>query len=211
MATDAKDTVRALLERHGETYAERAGVTVRDQPAALFQLLVMSMLMSARISSGIAVDAANALWDAGWTTPDKMAASTWRQRTDVLNRAGYARYDERTSRMLGEVVELLQERYHGDLRKMRQKADGDLERMRELLTEFKGIGDVGADIFLREVQVAWPEVHPFVDGRVERLAGKLDLPKQADKLAGLVGRDDFPRMLDALVQADHQDDIEALR
>lgn len=35
---------------------------------------------------------------------------------------------------------------------MREDAGGDPKRIRELLTEFKGMGPVGADIFLREVQ-----------------------------------------------------------
>lgn len=51
-----------------------------------------------------------------------MAEATWRQRTDVLNRAGYARYDESTSRMLGDTAQLLLDRYRGDLRKLREEA-----------------------------------------------------------------------------------------
>jgi hypothetical protein len=33
----------------------------------------------------------------------------------------------------------------------------------KLLKEFKGIGDVGANIFCREAQIAWDELYPFAD------------------------------------------------
>lgn len=66
--------------------------------------------MSARIRSGIAVDATLALADHGWTTPAKLALASWAERAKVLNQSGYARYDERTSTMLAETAELLIDR-----------------------------------------------------------------------------------------------------
>jgi hypothetical protein len=51
------------------------------------------------------------------------------------------------------------------------------------LKEFKGLGDVGVDIFFREVQVAWQELRPFADRRTLDAAGRLGLPKDAGKLA----------------------------
>ena len=72
-----------LLERHGRTFSKELGVRLeRGTPAPLFQLLVASLLYSARIGSSIGTAAAQALFDAGWTTPRKMAASTWAQRHD---------------------------------------------------------------------------------------------------------------------------------
>ena len=61
----------------------------------------------------------------GWTTARKMAASTWEERTRVLNHAGYARYDEKTSRRLAETSNLLLKCYNGDLRKLREAAERD--------------------------------------------------------------------------------------
>lgn len=79
---------------------------------------------------------------------------------DALGRGGYRRYDERTSTMLGEAAGQLLDRLGGDLRKLCDEAGGNPKRIRELLTEFKGMGPVGADIFLREVQAVWPDVAP---------------------------------------------------
>jgi hypothetical protein len=46
------------------------------------------------------------------------------------------------------------DRYDGDLRKLRAQADDDADALRRLVTECKGVGDVGADIFFREVYPA---------------------------------------------------------
>lgn len=185
--------VDALLDRHGTTFAAEAGIDVANTPAPLFQLLCLSILVSARIRARAAMKAARALFENGWTTVDEMAESTWAQRTKVLNEAGYARYDESTSR--------------GDIRRLRDEADRDPDAERVLLRECKGIGDVGVDVFFREVRAAWAEIHPFVDERARRSAGRLDLPDDAHRLAALTsGPDQMVRLVAALVRTDLTDD-----
>ena len=175
-STTQTERARELLRQFPRSWAEEAGIDLRKgTPAALFQWLVFSLLASARIRKEIARDAARALFAAGWKTPEKMRASTWRQRTDTLNAAGYARYDESTSRYLADAVEHVLAEYGGDLRELRRHSDGDLEEMRRRLTAFKGIGNTGADIFLRGVQLTWDEVYPFVDARTATAAQKQGL------------------------------------
>jgi endonuclease III len=206
---DRKSVVRALLDRHGHTFADELGIRVeRNTPSELFRLLCAALLLSARIRQELAVQAARALRERGWTTARKMAAATWAERVRTLNRAGYARYDERTSRMLGDTSELLLERYRGDLRRLRDEAAHDPGRERELLKGLKGIGDVGADIFLREVQVAWQEVFPFADERALQAARPLGLPQESRALGRLVSRRDFPRLVAALLRVRLARDIE---
>jgi endonuclease III len=210
----ADTVIKELLNRHGRTYADELGIDVTaDTPSPLFRLLCFALLTSARISTDIAVAAAKALADEGLTTVDKMAGSTWRQRTDILNASGYARYDESTSRMLGETADLLADRYGGDLRKLRAQANGDVAKLRRLLTECKGIGDTGANIFLREVQAVWDEVYPFADDRTLKTARRLGLKGDAEALASEVSKRDFPRLVAALVRAGlaGDDEIEAIR
>ena len=196
------DIVAALMERHGRTFSDELGIDLeKGTPSALFRWLCASLLFCARIGSGIALAAARALTENGWTTARKMADATWEERTRVLNRAGYARYDEKTSRMLADTSELLLEKYAGDLRKLRDAAERDPERERTLLMEFKGIGKVGAEIFLREVQTVWTELRPFADEAALKSAESLRLPTDADSLSRLVPRKDFPRLLAALVRS----------
>ena len=41
-----QEIARALIQRHGRTYAEEAGVRLKNTPASLYQLLVQSALLS---------------------------------------------------------------------------------------------------------------------------------------------------------------------
>jgi len=190
-------TVQTLLDRHGTTFAEDAGITLADKPSPLWRLLVLSLLLSARISSQIAVASARELSKAGYRTPQRMRDATWQQRVDALGRGGYRRYDERTSTMLGDVAATVLEEYGGDLRRMHEQADD----VHKAVQQFKGIGPTGATIFCREVQGVWPDVAPFVDEIAARGAERLGLPRSADRLAELVGRDYFPRLVAGLVRA----------
>jgi hypothetical protein len=163
-----QDTVKALLDRHGRTFAEELGIDVeKNTPSPLFRLLCAAVLMSARISTELSTEAARSLARHGWRTPQKLAASTWEQRVKALN---------------------------------------------EALKAFKGLGDVGVDIFFREVQVAWDELRPFADQRALDAAQRLKLPKDPEKLADLAGGPQrFARLVAALVRVDLDDDYDAVR
>src|SRR5258706_6301997 len=167
MATlDYERTVTALLDRQGSSFAEEAGIPLADKPAPLYQLLVLATLLSARISANVAVAAARELFQAGYRTPQRMIEASWQDRVDALARGRYRRYEERTATMLGDAVQFCQDRWHGDLRRVHREADGDVDRLRGLLTEFAGVGPTGADIFLREVQAGWPGIAPVSDAQV---------------------------------------------
>ncbi|MGW9117164.1 endonuclease [Streptomyces sp. NPDC055663] len=181
----ARDTVDALLARCGTTYAAEAGIRLRNTPQPLYQLLVLSDLLSARIRASVAVSAARALFAHGMRSPRRMAGATWQQRVDALGEGGYRRYDERTATQLGEGAQLLLADYGGDLRRLREEADGDLDALRAGLRRTPGIGPAGADIFVREVQAVWPEVAPFVDGKALQGAERLGLPASPAKLVKL--------------------------
>lgn len=203
MEISAEHIVRLLLERYGQLFSEALGIELKQgSPSVLFQWLCASLLFSARIRAQAAEQAAKALFREGWTTAAKMAEASWEERTLVLNRSGYARYDGITSRMLGDTARLLLERYQGDLGKLREAAARQPRLERRLLKEFKGIGDVGADIFFREVQAVWEELYPFADRRALHAATALGLGSDARTLAGLVDRETFPRLVAALVRAD---------
>ncbi|MGW6060502.1 endonuclease [Streptomyces sp. NPDC055189] len=192
--------VRALLETHGHTYAEEAGIRLRDTPQPLYQLLVLSDLLSARIRSAIAVAAARELFDAGLRNPRHMARASWQTRVDALGRGGYRRYDERTSTQLGEGAELIQRDYGGDLRRLRDEADGNEAALRRSLRKVPGLGPVGADIFLREVQRVWPQVEPCFGDKAMQGARRLGLPEDPKKLARLAGDADPAALAAALIR-----------
>lgn len=197
-----RDIARALVERHGTTFAEAAGIRLKDKPMPLFQLLVASLLLSARISADIATAAARELFEAGYSTPERMASATWQQRVDALGRGHYRRYDERTSTMLGELAESVQDRYAGDLRRMRDEED-----LESALTSFKGIGPTGAAIFCREAQGVWPSLVPYVDELAAKGAERVGLPTDPKRLTGLVPEGDLVRLVAACVRAARSKDV----
>jgi hypothetical protein len=205
--TGHKDVVRALVGSHGRTFAEEAGITLRDTPQPLYRLLVLALLLSARIRGSVAVATARELYAAGLRDPRRMAGADWQQRVDALGRGGYRRYDERTATQLGDGAELLTERWGGDLRRMRKEADGDTGRLRDLLQEVPGLGPAGADIFLREVQQVWPEVAPYLDRKALDGAARLGLPKDPDRLVRLAGDTQPAVLAAALVRAALDKDV----
>ncbi len=199
--TDARDIARNVLDEHGMTYCEELGIHIASNtPSALFKTLVFALLASARISHSSALRATRALFDAGWTTARRMYETSWQERVTVLNRNGYARYDESTSRYLAYDCELIMDKYGGDLRRLRETASRDVEEERRLLIEFKGIGEVGVSIFFREAQVAWQELYPFADKFAIEQAKKMNLGTSARDLARLVEPDEFPRLVAGIVR-----------
>ncbi|MDX3432796.1 MULTISPECIES: endonuclease [unclassified Streptomyces] len=191
----------ALLERHGTTYAAEAGIRLRDTPQPLYQLLVLSLLLSARIRADIAVASARALFSHRLRTPRRMADATWQERVDALGEGGYRRYDERTATQLGDGALLLLDTYGGDLRRLRREADGEMDTLRAGLRRFPGIGPAGADIFLREVQTVWPEASPYLDAKALQGAERLGLPATPDKLVRLAKGEDPAVLAAALVRS----------
>ncbi|MGW3189960.1 endonuclease [Streptomyces ardesiacus] len=201
MSRDQRRTVRELVDAHGQTYAEEAGIRLKDTPQPLYRLLVLAHLLSARISASIAVAAARSLSEAGLRDPRRMAGAGWQKRVDALGRGGYRRYDERTATQLGEAADLLTERWGGDLRRLRDEADGDVSEIRRLLQEFPGVGPTGADIFLREAQRVWPQAAPYLDRKALQGAERLGLPGNPDRLLALAGETEPAVLAAALVRA----------
>jgi endonuclease III len=197
----ARRKADALLATHGETYAQEAGIKLRDTPQPLYQLLVLAHLLSARIRASVARDAARALFDDGMRDPKHMADATWQQRVDALGKGHYRRYDERTATQLGDGAELLLERYGGDLRELRDQAGGDVEECKRLLRELPGVGPAGADIFLREAQGVWPEAAPYFDAKALQGAERLGLPESPREVARLVKEKDYPSFAAGLVRS----------
>jgi len=187
-----------LLQQHGTTFAEEAGIVIRDEPAPLWQLLVLTLLLSTRIRSQVAVAAAHELFAAGCRTPEATRHTSRGSRIAALGRAGYRRYDERTATRLHDLAGAVSQTYDGDLRRLPHAGAAELE---QALQQFAGIGPVGAAIFCREVQAVWPGLAPYLDPIALGGAGRLGLPDSADELADLVAPGDLPRLAAACVRA----------
>ncbi|ONM49476.1 endonuclease [Nocardia donostiensis] len=202
-----RDVVRVLLDRAGTGYAAQAGIDLANKPAPLFQLLMLAELLSTRISADLGVAAAAELLRSGYRTPQRVADAEWQDLVDALGRAHYKRYDESTASRLGAIASAVLDHYDGDLRELAAAADGDPARAAELLRQFQGIGPVGSDIFLREVQDVWTWVRPHFDERALRGAKRIDLPTDPDKLAALAPGTHTADLAAALVRVSLDDEL----
>lgn len=198
--------IRSLLSAGGMTYAEQAGIRLADRPAPLYQLLVLSVLLSTRIRAEVAVAAARELFRAGCGTPRGMREASWQERVDALGRGHYVRYDESTATALGNGAELIITEYRGDLRRMWRAAGGSGEELRRLLRRVPRMGPTGASIFCREAQAVWPGLRPYLDGKALDGARRLGLPDDPDQLASLVPGEDLARFAAALVRTALRDE-----
>lgn len=131
----------------------------------LFQLLVLAMLASKPIRADVAARAARELFKAGLRTPRAVIDGDRDVAIEAFGRAGYARYDESSATRLCDMARRVRDEYDGDLRNLGIRCGHDPHRASVELQHFKGIGETGADVFLREVQVVWPWVRPYFDKR----------------------------------------------
>lgn len=198
--------VRRLLDVAGTTYAAQARIKMTDKPMPLFQLLVLCMLASKPIDAGIATGAARELFKAGLRTPKAVQESDRQTMIDAFGRAHYVRYDESSATRLTDMAERVGNDYSGDLRELADRSHHDVAAAKRMLKKFKGIGDTGADIYLREVQDVWTWVRPYFDDRATNAAKQLGLPADPAKLGTLAPRANA-RLAAALVRASLDDDV----
>jgi hypothetical protein len=195
--------VRRLLKIAGTTYADEAGIRLKDQPMPLFQLLTLRMLASKPIDAAIAVQAARELFRAGLRTPQSVLKADRADMISAFGRAHYVRYDESSATRLADIAAAVRDDYGGDLRRLATK---DVRSTVRLLKQFKGIGDTGADIFLREVQDVWTWVRPYFDKRASTAARQLGLPTDPEKLGALAPRNNA-KLAAALVRVSLDDEL----
>jgi endonuclease III len=204
----AKEKIQHLLDAaDNKTYAEAAGIELADEPAPLYQLLMLTVLLSHRIDADIAVDAARELISAGATTAQRMIDLSWQERVDAVGRAHFKRYDESTATRLGDSAQELIDRYGGDLRELARAAGEDRGQAAELLQEFAGVGPLGAEIFLREAQTVWSWVRPYLGARAARTAKDIGVPHTARGLANALGDDDLAHISAALIRYATDSDV----
>jgi len=206
MMNQHKQVVRRLLQVAGTTYAAEAGVRISDKPMPLFQLLVLCMLASKPIDATIAMRAGHELFSDGLKTPKAVLGADRRTMIDAFGRAHYARYDESSATRLTDMAQRVVDEYSGDLREIPRRGAEDVDAAKRMLKKFKGIGDTGADIFLREVQDVWPWVRPHFDKRATRAAKTLVLPTDPEELGGLAPKANA-RLAAALVRVSLDDDL----
>ncbi|PYH83815.1 hypothetical protein BO82DRAFT_372934 [Aspergillus uvarum CBS 121591] len=152
-------------------------------------MVIDAMLKSRPISHDLSQRAVNHLIEVGFHDIRKLSESSWEERAMALKDGGYNRYREQGATNLGKMVELVNDKYEGDLNNLLKQAKNDRKKTRQLIKEIKGLGDLGADLFLNNVQSVWPSMAPFLDGRSLETADKVGLGTDLEAIYAELGRD----------------------
>ncbi|GAB3146542.1 endonuclease [Micromonospora sonneratiae] len=186
-SVEEKKRMARRLVGSGRGFAEAYGFRVTNNPASLFQVLYLSILLRRARDFRRAITTAQALRDMGWESPARLARSLHEARSRVLREGCCPRNPDEVASILGDLALGLVERYRGDLRRLRVEARYDPGQERRLLKELAGVDDGVVDLFFRDVQALWREVAPVADQHALTAARRLGLGRSATELAELAG------------------------
>jgi len=164
------------------TYCQELGLDLR-RAEDRFKWFLASILFAKRISAKVAMTTFKQFENADVTTPEAIVAAGWDRLVGILDAGGYVRYDFSTASSLLEVMAKLMKNY-GSLEELHRRAT-DSKDLENRLREFKGIGQVAVNIFLRELRSVWTKASPRPSPLASGLAKKLGLDESDLALPGL--------------------------
>jgi endonuclease III len=166
-----------LLTCFPQTFSEELGIDLASRSEGeAFKWFLASLLFGARISSKIAAKTYKQFEAYELVTPEAIQKAGWNRLVEVLDEGGYARYDYKTADMLLDITKKLQEQYDGKILNLIEEA-ATYEELETALKEFKGVGPVTVNIFLREPRNVWPKANPPLQRFVILAARHLNLIK----------------------------------
>jgi len=141
-----------------------------------FKWFLASVLFAKRISAQTAKETYRYFEQEELTTPDAILEAGWDRLVEVLDAGGYTRYDFSTATYLLGIAKTLKEKY-GNLERLHAESNGpsDLEQR---LKEFKGVGPVCVNIFLRELRGIWEKAKPKPSPLAVATAEKIGLNQE---------------------------------
>jgi len=152
---------RELVRRLGGRFATELGIHLRSRGREeLFQWFLAAVLFGAPISHAVASRAFHEMVAAGASTPGALLRAGWHRVVQILDRAGYVRYDEKTATKLLTLCQVLLDAYSGDVRAVAHAAAGAWGLEQRLMALSPGIGPVTVGIFLRELRGIWSKAEP---------------------------------------------------
>ena len=162
-----------------QSYSKELGLDL-SKAEDRFKWFLASVLFAKRISAETAKETYLNFEQEDLTSPDAILEAGWDRLVEVLDSGGYTRYDFSTATNLLGIAKMLKEKY-GDLERLHAESSSptDLERR---LQEFKGVGPVGVNIFLRELRGIWEKAKPEPSPLAVATAQKIGLnPEDAER------------------------------
>lgn len=157
-----------------KSYSEELSLDLRE-PRDRFQWFLASILFAKRISSAIAKRTFRMFQEEKLVTPKAILVAGWDKLVHVLDTGGYVRYDFSTASYLLAISKQILERF-GSLDELHAQAESP-HHLEKMLMDFKGIGPVGVNIFLRELRGIWEKADPPPSPLALQVAQKLRIKK----------------------------------
>lgn len=179
------ERIRDLIENYGRRFSTELGINLKSKnPEEVFKWFLASLFFGARISQNIAKKTYREFENAGITSPQAIIATGWSGMIPVLGAGGYARYDNRTANKLLGIAEKLLDEYGGNIVSFLEGCKTP-EELEERLWEFKGVGEVTTNIFLRELRGLFQQADPPLGMRALQAAKELNFIHSDDPAKAL--------------------------
>jgi endonuclease III len=140
-----------------QSYSVELGLDL-TKPEDRFKWFLASVLFAKRISAETAKETYLYFEQEELTSPNAILQAGWDRLVEVLDFGGYTRYDFSTATNLLAIAKTLLEKY-GSLERLHAESSSSRD-LESRLQEFRGVGPVGVNIFLRELRGVWEKAKP---------------------------------------------------
>jgi len=152
-------------------YSEELGIDLKTgKEIEIFKWFLASILFGKPIQENVAIKTYKEFERRNVLSQEAILKVGWNGLVEILDAGGYVRYDFSTATKLLEIMKALKEKY-GTLNELHKQAE-DSKDLEAKLQEFKGIGVVTTNIFLRELRPFWKKANPEPLPAVKKIARK---------------------------------------
>lgn len=177
--TSRKEDIKQLIETWGGRFSSDLGIDVGSgRSDEIFKWFLASILFGTRIRQDVAQETYRQFDNNRVLTPDEILNTGWDGLVAILDAGGYVRYNFKTATKLLDIAEMLTTRYGGDLNRLHREAK-DAPDLEVKLNEFKGVGPVTVNIFLRELRGIWEKADSLPGNMVIEASRDLGFTKLA--------------------------------
>ncbi len=159
----SEQIVKALIKKLAGSFSGSLEIDLeKGSSIEIFKWFLASILFGARVSDKIMVNTYRKFEKQKILTPPRRILETdWDNLVKILDAAGYVRCHFKTATKLLQVTRALEEKYREDFSRLHDSAESSRDLERRLQELNKGIRQVNANIFLRELRGTWKKADPL--------------------------------------------------
>ncbi len=170
----AAELARAVIRQLGGRFSVELSIDVNAGDAEIDKWFLAATLFGTRISTSVAERAFRVLSENGVNRIAEASERTCDELVELLDTAGYVRYDFRTATRLQALAAVVRDRWDGKAAEIGRRLT-DPHDLAAALDDLPGWGRVTVGLFLRELRSVWPGARLPLDGRAAEAASHLGL------------------------------------